>query len=97
MKGDTTQMLEAWRNSGKPDYMVDRNGLYLKAIEGDVEHRLTLHDATYTWQYEAAIRDGLLPTAISARKFWEVGAELIKAAYAAPPSGLPIRAISTGE
>jgi hypothetical protein len=49
------------------------------------------------YEYDKAIRDGVLPRAISFKTFKSVKMKLIDASFAARPNAQAIRAISVGE
>lgn len=48
-------------------------------------------------EYDQAIRDGVLPSAISFKTFKSVKMKLVDASFAARPNSQAIRAISVGE
>ncbi|KAJ5738013.1 hypothetical protein N7493_001168 [Penicillium malachiteum] len=88
--------------SGQQDFLVDDRGLFLGSLEhykaeyvGTEQSLLLQHDKLAKWQYAAGIRDGFIPKGITEKKFYDVGVELIRAAFEGPPSGQVIRAIST--
>ncbi|KAJ6032651.1 hypothetical protein N7540_003383 [Penicillium herquei] len=92
----------AFLKSGQQDFLVDDRGLFLGSLAhykvdyvGTEQTLLVQHDKLAKWQYAAGIRDGFIPKGISEKKFYDVGVELIQAAFEGPPNGQVIRAIST--
>lgn len=90
--------------SGQMDYAVDGRGLFLGSlnvyVEGNIDSKEQMTDKflnVASYQYEAGVRDGFIPRAVSEQTFRDVGTKLISAAWANPPNGASIRAISTGE
>lgn len=83
---------------------VDHTGLFFKSLGdfkqeyiGSVELMVEKHKKESQWAYAAAIRDELIPTAISESTYRDVGTQLIRAAFATQPDKHVIRKISTGE
>ncbi|KAJ5726682.1 uncharacterized protein N7483_008039 [Penicillium malachiteum] len=92
----------AFIKSGQQDFLVDDRGLFLGSLEhykvdyvGTEQSLMLQHDKVAKWQYAAGVRDGFIPKGISEKKFYDVGKELIQAAFESPPNGQAIRAIST--
>ncbi|KAJ5272785.1 hypothetical protein N7478_007910 [Penicillium angulare] len=101
-KQNKLSRVEALERSGQMDYAVDSRGLHLGSLSAYREGKLDSKDVMMDkfqrvskFQYDAGIRDGFIPRAISEKTFHEVGTKLISAAWTNPPNGHSIRAIST--
>ncbi|KAJ5643171.1 uncharacterized protein N7484_005678 [Penicillium longicatenatum] len=91
-----------WSAGRRTEKDVNHGGMFFgclsdvkEGLVGPVEWMLQKHEKESRWAYAAAIRDGLIPSAISESTYRDVGTQLIKAAYAMEPDRHVIRKIST--
>lgn len=103
-KRQTAIFQATWNAERRAEKGIDHTGMFFECLGnikqefvGTVESVIAKHEAETRWAYAAAIKDGLIPSAISESTYRDVGTQLIRAAFATEPDRLAIRKISTGE